>query len=444
MKETTVRLSAGLLVVALVLAACGSVTEDAMSGNANNVEGPVYDGGEVGYPGTDPESPPTTVAGATGTSEGFYRAAGGKVDLTPVALTTSDFGRDIIFTGDLTVAVDDVDSAGQEAILTIQGLGGYLFGQSSQGAPNAISVLVFKVTPTDFQTALSQLGALGDVRSQDVSASDVTERIVDLESQIETTEASVVRLRALLSDAADIKTIVELENELLGRETQLETLRGQLRTLQNQVALATIVLTLTEAEANPALSVEVTAYSGHDDGAGCPGDPEVSVEQETQATVCFEILNIGDTILTDFELKDPVLDIDTGDLITVFGDPGTTLEPGESIVLAAEVDVARTVRTRTTVNAQPVDEDGNVLTGRSVTQTTSMVVHAVDPGGIPTFTEGLATSWDWLLRAGQWVLLAVGALVPFLWIPVIAWLVWKMRRPRRADTQPAPEPSSGV
>ena len=186
--------------------------------------------------------------------------------VTTAVLHTSNVGRDIIFTAELTVAVTDVAGAEEEATRLIRGLGGFLFGQRTVGSPEPLSVLTFKVAPEDFQEALRRLGSLGEIRTQHVTADDVTERIVDLESRINTATASVERLRELLENATDIKSIVELENELLVRETQLETLRGQLRTLQDQVALATIVLTLTEAASRPAIELSVTAFNSRSRG----------------------------------------------------------------------------------------------------------------------------------------------------------------------------------
>ncbi len=348
----------------------------------------------------------------------------GRSGSTPVALPTN-IGRDIIFTADLVVAVEDVASAGETATRAIQGLGGFLFGQSTSGSPQPTSVLTFKVQPGDFQEALARLGELGELRSQHVSANDVTERIVDLESRIATATASVDRLRGLLAEASDIKAIVELESELLARETELETLRGSLRTLQDQVSLATIVMTLTQAESNPHLEVTTSVYPGHDEGVSCPGDSSVSVESDTEATVCFEIMNQGDTWLTDFELRDPVLDIDLADMTVVFGDLDTALEPGASILLAYEVTPERTLRTRTTITAEPVSEDGSPLSARTESRTVGTVITAVDPGGIPSFTEGIAASWDLLVRVAQGAVLLLGLLIPFVWLPVAGWFLWR-------------------
>ncbi|MGH8945128.1 MAG: DUF4349 domain-containing protein [Acidimicrobiia bacterium] len=426
-----------VLILALVISACSAGGGEAQE-TFSEIGSGLDDSGALA--GFGDESTDTT-AGASAEEGGEAEASAdedrerlGSGGITPVALQTTEIGRDIIFTGDLTVAVTDVAAAGQEATRIIEGMGGFLFGQQTTGSPEPTSILTFKVNPQDFQSALSALGSIGELRTQNVSASDVTERIVDLESRINTAVASVQRLRTLLEQATDIDAIVDLENELMERETQLETLRGQLRTLQDQVALATIVLTLHETATRPVLTVGVTGYPGHDDGLSCPGSGELTVEQEAEVTVCYEIVNSGDTSLTEFEVRDPVLDIDNEDLISVFGDTNATLEPGESIVLAVEVVAERNLRTQTQVTATAVDEEGDPLSDRPAAATVTMFIQAVDPGGIPTFGEGLEASWELLVRLGQIAVLVLGALIPFFWIPLVLWLVWRMRRqPAGAD-----------
>ena len=56
------------------------------------------------------------------------------------------------------------------------------------------------------------------------------------------------RIRALIGEAVNVMDIASLEGELLRRETELESLEGQLRTLSERVDLATVVLLLVEAE----------------------------------------------------------------------------------------------------------------------------------------------------------------------------------------------------
>ena len=415
------------IVLSMLIAACSSdegAFED-VSRRLSATDTTLADSADAGEESADGSDDSDAAEPRTDDSGDF-----GEGGIEPVAFQPSDLGRDIIFNASITVAVNDVASAGEEATREIQSLGGFLFGQRTSGAPEPRSILTFKIQPESFQEALDRLGSIGELRDQNVIADDVTDRIVDLESRIATATASVERLRSLLAEASDIKAIVELESELLARETELESLRGNLRTLQDQVALATIVLTLTEAATRPALDVGVTAYPSHDDGLSCPGDPELVVDQGTEATLCLEIRNSGDTLLTDFEVRDPVLDIQLDDMIVVFGDPNTPIEPGESILLAAELIPERDLRTRTTVTASPVDEDGGEIPGRPASSTVTMFLGAADPGGIPSFTEGLEASWGLLVDFGRLLVLVSGALIPFIWIPVVAWFGWRAWRRR--------------
>lgn len=342
-----------------------------------------------------------------------------------------DLGRDIIYTASIAVEVNDVAAATSEASRIMQGFGGLLFGQETTGGTEPRTVLVFRVLPDDFSEALDALGSIGTVRNQQVSADDVTERVVDLESRINTAAASVERLRALLQGATNLSDIADLENQLLQRETNLETLRGQLRTVQDQVDLATITLTITEAVIRPAIDVSVTSYPGaSDEGLSCPGSPSLVVDEGTLTTVCFEIRNSGDVQLTDIELVDPVLEIELADLTPVFLQPEEILEPGQSSIYYTELTAEQTLRLQTRVSAVAIDEEGRPLEGRGVADTATATLQAVDPGGLPTFRDGLEASWDALVTVGELLVLAIGTLIPFAWIIPIVWLV---RRRRTAE-----------
>jgi len=426
--------SALVMVLILLVGACSSSDNDIAAESRFDAVS-----GQGAAPATTVPSPP----GDAGGGEGEFADAGNTLGSGGAEVVVlKNQGRDIIFNADLTVAVTDVAAAGLEATRTIESLGGFLFGQQTTGAPDPTSVLTFKILPEDFQEALARLGSIGEVRTQSVTADDVTERVVDLQSRIATAAASVTRLKGFLDAATDIDAIAELENQLLQRETDLETMRGELRTLQDRVDLATIVLRLTEALSQPDLQLAVSGYPGHDDGLSCPSDDGViRIDEGEAATVCFEIVNAGDTPLAGFVLEDAVLGVELGDLIPVYGDPAEVLEPGQSLVLAYEMVVARNLRTRTRVSAEPVDQDGNRLEGREIASTVAMSIESIDPGGLPGFRDGLTASWNALLAVGGLLVLLGAAILPFIWIIPLVWLVWLWQRRRdrtRAEGGPPP------
>ncbi len=340
-------------------------------------------------------------------------------------------GRDIIRTAEISADVDNVAEASSLAITRIEGLGGLLFGQetTTEGTPR--STLIFKVQPGDFSTALERLSDLGFLRDQRISADDVTDRVVDLESRIITAEASVERLRGFLENATDLATIASLEAQLLERETSLELLRGQLRTLENQVSLATITITFVEIIPGPAVELVATSYAGHDEGSTCDGEESLSIDEGEPVTLCYRVTNIGDTFLADVEVRDDRFDLDSDDLLIHNGDLETPLAPGESLVLFAEITAQDRATGRGQVSATPVDEEGTDLRLGNVAARSDAFLDVDPDTSVPSFGEGFGAGWGALATFVQVIVLVAGAILPWIWLPVGFWFLVRWLRKRR-------------
>jgi hypothetical protein len=360
------------------------------------------------------------------------------------ALQPTDIGRDLIFTARIDVVVDDVALAGAEAQQAIGRVGGLLFGQETVSEPRARSVLTFKVPPADFAEALDRLGKIGTVRDQTVTTDDVTDRLVDLASQIQSMEISVERLRGFLADADSVQTVASLENELLNRETRLELLRGQERTIEGQVSLATITLVLEERVYAPSVRLTQTVYEGHDAGAGCPGGRDVGLDGPGSVTGCYLVENNGDRDLDDISVVDEGLDIRFDRMELVRGTE--RLAPGQSAIYALDLDAEESVNLAASVRATAVDH--GQLSSRAEHLHIFVPVSDAPPG----FGDSVGAGVDVLQAIVSVVVIVVGFVIPFLWVPVLAIaVIWWIRRRRSAsgtaevDTpEPAPEVPSAT
>lgn len=437
MSNTTIRstraLLAVLLAVVLVVAGCaGDDDGDASAGDDTSTDdsgddmadsGDAFDGAaeeratDADAPAADGEPESDSALGAGGTAG---------------VLNAADLGRQLIFTASVNVGVDDVAEASAEATTIIEDLGGFLFGQSTEGGVNARSELIFKVLPEDFNVALERLGAVGELRNQTVTTDDVTERVVDLESRIEVAELGVARLRAALESTSSLEDFAEVERLLLARESDLEVMRGQLRTLQDRIDLATITLVLTQERVENRVFVDVSVYEGHDDGRSCSGRSEMSVEESTAVTACFEVVNEGDQTLTDIVVTDSVLEIgpDTA-LITVFGDL-TELAPGQSALVAFETTVDRTVRLRTRVTAIPTDGVEAGPSGPAVNAQGGAEVRTFPSDEGPGFGDGFDAAVGVLAAVWTAAVVTLGFVIPLL---VLAPIVWALVVAFRAVTR---------
>lgn len=453
MRRPLRQLFALLFTLVLLGAACSSpdsedsATSDAADGDSFEEVGAAVEDQSLEM---EAEAPATTIAAQADADRAADEAPaepGGESSLgagaTPIALDTADIGRDIIRTATIEIEVEDVAESSQEALTAIEGVGGLLFNQSTTTNGTPRTVLTFKVRPADFSEAIRRLSDVGVLRDQFITADDVTERVVDIESRIITAEASVNRLREFLDGAQTLEAIAQLESELLRRETDLEVLRGQLRTIQNQVSLATITVGLTQTQPGPAMELLATAYLGHDNGATCGGTPELEVDEGVALTLCYELSNTGDTHLGSIEVRDDHFDVDARDLIVQRGSLDTPLAPGETITLYTEIEASYGGTGVGQASAVPVDSEGNDLRLATTAARDGAQLRVIEDTSIPGFGSGVSAGWQILTQIVAVVVLLAGLALPFIWVPVLLWFAARWLRRRKAEklaNMPTPPP----
>lgn len=165
----------------------------------------------------------------------------------------TDPTRKLVIT--MTVGIEVTEAAGavDEVIALAARHGGQLYdSQLDLNDPKTASGdLVFKLPPDEVQSFLAGLDpGIGRRTGLDGTTSDVTTQIADLDAQILAAEASVDRVRVLLEGAKTLDDVIRLEIEFTSRQTHLEQLRAQQRTLDGLVSLATITVHLTTAPAS--------------------------------------------------------------------------------------------------------------------------------------------------------------------------------------------------
>jgi hypothetical protein len=153
---------------------------------------------------------------------------------TPVASTTAKDGTLLVYTATLTMGVYQVEPNLAAVERLAKEAGGYL----AQRADHQITV---RVPRARFDDVLKACEALGDVVHRDVSAEDVTDQYVELETRLRNARAMRDRLVQLL-ERAPVKEAIEIEKEL-GRVTgDIESMEGKLKLLRDKVAYSTITV----------------------------------------------------------------------------------------------------------------------------------------------------------------------------------------------------------
>ncbi|MFR9722161.1 DUF4349 domain-containing protein [Streptomyces sp. MS19] len=173
----------------------------------------------------------------------------------------------LIRTARLVVAADDVPGAYEGALSAVAAAGGFVSAENTVGEPTAgdWSEVTLRVPEESYEDLLTDLAALGELRSREVTTEDVTEEVVDVESRLATQRESVARVRALMEEAVSIRDIVDLEAELSRRQADLESLESRSESLRGRVAMATVTLELHE------MDTPVDEPADSDDDPSIPG-----------------------------------------------------------------------------------------------------------------------------------------------------------------------------
>jgi hypothetical protein len=108
----------------------------------------------------------------------------------------------------------------------------------------ASSTTTLRLDNADVDSLLADVAKLGTVETATRTSDDVTADVADVGARVRNAQASVARIRALMSQATRIGDVVALEGELSKRQADLEALQARQRALADQTAQATVTVRL--------------------------------------------------------------------------------------------------------------------------------------------------------------------------------------------------------
>lgn len=218
----------GLAVVVAVAGCSGGGGETATGANGENAA----DQGQKAVPGAADAQPP------------------GQAPAKDVPADLRVDQRSIVYTGSVTVRVDDVDRRAAQAISIATAAGGFVGGdQRSSEDSRGEATLQLRIPANRFQAVVDEVSKLGEEERREINAQDVTEEMVDLDARIATQRARVDSGRRLLAQAKSLSELVSLEGEVAKREADLASMEAKKRRLDDLTALSTITLVLHEQDA---------------------------------------------------------------------------------------------------------------------------------------------------------------------------------------------------
>jgi hypothetical protein len=261
--------AAALALGLLALSGCstGSSDSDTEMSNASGGGSVEQSGGDLAakeyQDGTTVDSPAAAAVPDEVDTDGSTTVGSTTVD--PANVTASAADRKLSRRADISVTVKDVDAAAAQVRSIATAASGLVLAESiasesDVAATGGFSSITISVPTEQLDATLDRVATLGEVYSRNTSTEDVTTQVVDTQSRLKTMEASVERVRALMTQATKLGEIVALEAELSRRQADLESLQTQLAGLENSVALAPVEVRLSTDEQVLADAVDDTGF----------------------------------------------------------------------------------------------------------------------------------------------------------------------------------------
>lgn len=163
--------------------------------------------------------------------------------------------RIVIQNADLTVVVKDPRAKMAEIAALARRLGGFVVSSNMSQINLQENVKVpegnisIRVPAKDLDTALDEIKAgTVDVPNDNRSGQDVTDKYVDLQSQLKAKQAAADKLYEIMQTTQKADETLQVFNQLTQVQTEIEVLKGQIKYYEQAAALSVISVRLVAEE----------------------------------------------------------------------------------------------------------------------------------------------------------------------------------------------------
>lgn len=157
-------------------------------------------------------------------------------------------GRKVIFSSDLTIETKSFDESCQILNQMIGRFGGYIESSNIYTGSNRShnASYTIRVPAENYNAFLAESGTIGTVTRTVDNNQDVTDSYFDTEARLKALETKQERLLALLEQATDLDSIIQLNDALEETNYEIESLTGVLRKYDSLINYSTISIQISE------------------------------------------------------------------------------------------------------------------------------------------------------------------------------------------------------
>ncbi len=162
----------------------------------------------------------------------------------------SDVNRLVVTNTNISLKVNDVRKAIEGINSIATRLGGFMvdssLNQPEEGASGNISI---RIPASKLNEGLNEIRDLGvKVISENVVGTDVTAEFVDIEARLETLLKTKAKFEQIMAGASSINDLLNIQRELINLQSQIDSLRGQQKYLEQTARLSLVTVYLATDE----------------------------------------------------------------------------------------------------------------------------------------------------------------------------------------------------
>jgi hypothetical protein len=253
------RRTAIALMIALLLAACAGgadtadqAAEPAQDDAAERAAGAPATTAEGGRDGREAPPAPDIDDADTDAEEGSGGLGGG---VAIADLPEAPAGDKVIKEGSVTIAVEagTFDRSFARVVRIAADLGGNVISSTTDTTDggDASGSITVRVPVERYEQLLVGVADIGEIRSRDIRAQDVTGEYTDLESRLRHLQAQERFYLELLADVESIADAISLRQQLDGLQSDIEQVKGRLQLLDARTSFSVLTVQLFEPDAPP-------------------------------------------------------------------------------------------------------------------------------------------------------------------------------------------------
>lgn len=190
-------------------------------------------------------------------------SAGAQSSTSTATTATAPSNGFIEFFSNVTVSVSSLQSSLSNAMAIAYTYGGYVAYSSYN---NFSSVAVLRIPSANYEVALGQVEALGNLTGFQSNSNDVSVQYTDLNATLQsllTEQASLLRLE---NQSTSLNSTLLLENELQGINTQINEIQSQILQTNILIDYSTITVTLDRTTTTTLVPLSLKLIATPDSG----------------------------------------------------------------------------------------------------------------------------------------------------------------------------------